>query len=98
VNSIELILRIGAIPVIGLTLPESFFTPSSPWVIAPGGVTRGLHAVVCVGIGNYLGGRVILVRNSWGISWGDGGHAWLDEPFLIDHLREVLVLETEVAA
>ena len=97
-SSIEHLLREGVLPVLGLTLSATFFTPSHPWVISADGGPRGRHAVLCAGAGDYLGGRVVLVRNSWGAGWGDGGHAWLDESFLAEHLREVLTLDGEVAA
>ena len=40
------------------------------------------HAVVAVGHGEARGQRAVLVRNSWGPGWGDGGHGWLTETFL----------------
>ena len=53
----------------------------------PGEKVRGGHAVVAVGyddkkkIKNPLCGTAtkgaLLIRNSWGTSWGDGGYGWL---------------------
>jgi hypothetical protein len=40
------------------------------------------HAVVAVGHGIIDGQRAVLVRNSWGPSWGDEGYGWLTERFL----------------
>ncbi|WP_319797228.1 C1 family peptidase [Nitrobacter sp.] len=40
------------------------------------------HAVVAVGHGIIDGQRAVLVRNSWGPSWGDAGYGWLTERFL----------------
>ena len=35
------------------------------------------HAVVVAG--HDPNARSVLVRNSWGIGWGDGGYAWIDD-------------------
>ncbi len=40
------------------------------------------HAVIGVGHGLVDEQRAILVRNSWGPSWGDAGYGWLTERFL----------------
>lgn len=95
-TAVEGWIRDGLAPVLGLTLPESFFNPSAPWVISSSGPLRGLHAVVGVGLGRHQGCRVFLIRNSWGTEWGDGGYAWLDDAFLARHLKEALVLTYEV--
>ncbi|MFN0008315.1 MAG: C1 family peptidase [Planctomycetota bacterium] len=90
--AVEDVIRCGLAPVLGLTLPEPFFDPSTPWVISSNGPVRGLHAVVAVGLGRHKGDRVFLIRNSWGVDWADGGYAWLDDSFLARHLQEALVL------
>lgn len=45
------------------------------------------HAVVAVGMGYDVqtNERHVLIRNSWGTSWGDHGHAWLPEQYIISH-------------
>lgn len=40
------------------------------------------HAVVAAGYGRFGSEDLILVRNSWGASWGANGHAWIREPYL----------------
>jgi hypothetical protein len=94
---IEEAVRARRLPVLGISLPESFFRPQAPWVISLGGTIRGLHAVAGAGVGRHQGRRVILIRNSWGPSWADAGYAWLDETFITQHLKHVLVLTDEVA-
>jgi hypothetical protein len=75
-------------PVITLMrLSRSFYRP------APGGVVdeaandppdyNRRHAIIAVGHGTLHGKRVVLVRNSWGNRWGDNGHAWVTETFLM---------------
>jgi hypothetical protein len=90
------VLKSGRPAVLGVELCSSFFEPKLPWVISATGATHGLHAVLGVGVGLFRTGRVILIRNSWGVDWGYAGHAWLDETFLDRHLRAALVLTEEV--
>lgn len=54
------------------------------------------HAVVAVGHGTIDGQRAILVRNSWGSSWGDAGYGWLTERFLGPRIYAAATLLEEV--
>jgi len=54
------------------------------------------HAVVTVGHGTHKGRRVVLVRNSWGEAWGQGGHAWLTEEFLEPRVFRLAVLTEDI--
>ena len=85
-------LNDGKLPVMGLALPESFYTPTAPWLIDPVGPIRGYHAVVGVGVAEIGGSRSIMIRNSWGDTWGNSGHAYLSDSFLANHLMEVMAL------
>lgn len=40
------------------------------------------HAVVAVATGDNSGQRFVRVRNSWGVGWAEGGHAWLSEEYV----------------
>jgi C1A family cysteine protease len=40
----------------------------------------GGHAVLCVGYNDAT--QNFLVRNSWGSSWGQGGHFWINYSYL----------------
>jgi len=94
--TIEEAIRAGAVPVLGISIPDPFFQPSAPWVIDSLGEVRGLHAVAGVGVGAEGANKAILIRNSWGGDWGESGHAWLDEKYLNKHLKAVMVLTNEV--
>jgi hypothetical protein len=62
---------------IGVHWFESMFTPdkSNTIVVDPNSGLAGGHQVAV--IGNDIHRQAVLVRNSWGTEWGDGGHAWL---------------------
>ena len=93
---IESLLVAGHVPVLGISLPDTFFSPAPPWLIPPDGPIRGYHAVVAAGLGTTDASRCFLVRNSWGVGWGENGYAWLDEAFLARHLRNLLTVTEEV--
>ena len=82
----------GLVPILGITITQSFLMPAAPWVIPNEQALLVRHAVAAVGLSESAGIRRFLVRNSWGASWADGGHAWLEEDYLDDHLEELLVL------
>ena len=67
--------------VFGLPITSEVLAPSS--VISPpvlGEETYGAHAMVAIG---SLDGK-ILVRNSWGTEWGEGGYALMDAKWFSD--------------
>lgn len=88
-------LRASQTPVLGLQLPRSFYDPVSPWIIPAGGRPVTRHAVVAVGLGEFDNWPAILIRNSWGESWGDHGYAFLPADFLKKHLLEAFILGEE---
>ncbi len=45
------------------------------------------HALLAVGSGHSDDGEYLLVRNSWGHSWGQAGHGWLHDPYLEQRLE-----------
>lgn len=48
------------------------------------------HALLVVGY--RLDTDEILLRNSWGTSWGDDGHAWISFSFVTDHVNTAWTL------
>ncbi len=88
-------------PVLLLTmLSKSFYAPSNAGIVDP---TDGenpdpalRHAVVAVGHGTTSDQTAILVRNSWGAEWGEGGHAWLTEKFLSPRLFATAILTEDI--
>lgn len=95
-DNVEALLKAGHAPVLCIATPDAFYEPAPPWIISSTGPVRGLHAVVAVGFGTTHTTRRFLIRNSWGTKWANAGHAWLDDVFLLAHLRDVLLLTDEV--
>lgn len=94
-DDVDALLDAGHLPVLGISITDAFYAPVPPWVISPSGSVRGLHAVTAVGVGTTPTTRLFLIRNSWGTEWADAGHAWLDDDFIMQHLRDVLILTDE---
>lgn len=99
VDQIVAALDQGRPVIILTTLSRAFFSPSAQAVVDPavGEVPEPerRHAVIAVGHGTVDGKRAILVRNSWGSRWGDGGYAWLTADFLGPRMfRAVTLMET----
>lgn len=86
--------------IILLTLSAAFYHPTAQAVVdpaadeAPDAARR--HAVVAVGHGTIDGLRALLIRNSWGLHWGDAGHGWLTEQFLVPRIFAAAILKEEV--
>ncbi len=79
------------------TLTRRFFTPPSSGVVGHDDNDQVFpaprHAVIAVGYGDMAGERVILIRNSWGDSWGVAGHIWLTEDYLSRHMYGLALLK-----
>ncbi len=88
-------------PVIVLTMLSRAFYQRNPQGVvnpAPGEQPEPdrRHAVIAVGHGKVDGQRAVLVRNSWGPSWGDAGYGWLTERFLGRRIYAAATLLEEV--
>jgi Papain family cysteine protease len=88
-------------PLMVLTkLSQSFYKPDADGVVhpIPGEQPNPSlrHAVVAVGHGTVDRQTAILVRNSWGASWGVDGHAWLTEAFLKPRIFGTAILMEDV--
>lgn len=61
-----------------------------------GNGNRGPHAVTVVGYRtNGPRGREILVKNSWGADWGEGGYAWITEHTLTSHVNDMFTVDVQ---
>ena len=63
--------------------------PGIPIRAAVNSPTVGRHAIAAVGHGSESGEQVFLIRNSWGTTWGDQGHAWISRHYLQPRLMSI---------
>jgi C1A family cysteine protease len=91
-------LDAGTTPVLGITLtvPFHYATPTDSRVgeFAALEPVTGSHAVLAVGYGRDVrdGELYVVIRNSWGHGWGQGGYAFVGSAYLNLHLQSVIVL------
>lgn len=76
-----------------LLLGERFLSPLNGVVdVGPQDADVDWHSLVAVGGGVVAGQAALLVRNSWGTAWGDGGYAWLTHRYIKPRLSVAATL------
>ncbi|WP_377828292.1 C1 family peptidase [Bradyrhizobium lupini] len=98
VNDVIDQLNAGLPVLMTMTLSNAFFRPTADGTVEriepPDPKLR--HAVVAVGYGERASTNFVLVRNSWGGSWGIEGHAWISIDYLTPRLTGAAILTTEL--
>lgn len=97
IDTIRQCLDTGEALVLTLSISRSFFRPKLGGVIDATEVLepRRIHAVIAVGYGHRQQETFILVRNSWGESWGIEGYAWASEIYLKPRLLRAATMAGE---
>ena len=95
VGEVRDVVQQGAPVVLLVSATNAMYVPDAEGVVRPGPsdamTTR--HALLAVGSGHADDGRYLLVRNSWGLDWGNQGHGWLPEPYVAAHLYDTGLIQ-----
>jgi hypothetical protein len=87
----------GRTVVLGLPTWPELDTPTAGRLVVPdrGDFDGAHHAVAVVGYDDTT--AEMLIRNSWGSTWGDDGAAWLPFSFLDRHVCETWIVDPTAA-
>lgn len=89
-------LALGLPIVVVLEITDEFEIPDpNGYVVTPqlNSPVGDYHAALVVGAHtDTLRGRLLLVRNSWGVGWGLGGYCWLPIDYLVSFAVQAAVV------
>jgi C1A family cysteine protease len=76
--------------VFGVPVGNEFESYSGEGILNEPSVSLGNHALIIVGVDEEE--EKFLIRNSWGSTWGDGGHAWFSYRYIERAAEDLHVL------
>jgi len=90
INGMKQALSRGMPIIIGITVYNNFFNYKEGIYKTNTGQQSGGHAITVVGYDDDKG--AFLIRNSWGIGWGESGYVWYDYNTLMSNLMDAWVI------
>lgn len=85
-------LERGYLPIFGMSVDTKYENTGSAVYDEPGGGILGNHAQLVVGYSTIL--NAFRVMNSWGVTFGEGGLAWVSAQFMARRTFDRLVAQT----
>ncbi len=84
VEDVRALVKAGTPVTLHVMATEAMYTPDLHGIVRAREHDRATtrHALLAVGSGHADDGQYLLVRNSWGTSWGRAGDCWLHDGYL----------------